>query len=99
MAVTDADVQKIAKLARLRVDDAQLPTLVEQMNGILGHMEVLARVDTSAVAPTTAVGADGMPLRDDVVAPIPMHATAEALTAESRDGFILVPRLSTHGGQ
>jgi len=97
MAVTESDVRKIASLARLQLTSERLPTLVAQMNDILGHMEVLRQVDTSNVTPTTVVGAGGMPLRDDTVAPIPMHAKPSALTAESRDGFILVPRLSTHG--
>jgi aspartyl-tRNA(Asn)/glutamyl-tRNA(Gln) amidotransferase subunit C len=98
MAVTESDVRKIASLARLRVPDEQLPSLVDQLNGILGHMDVLTRVDTTTVTPTAGVGADGMPLRDDVVAPVTMQSTAEAMTAETRDGFTLVPRLSSHGG-
>jgi aspartyl-tRNA(Asn)/glutamyl-tRNA(Gln) amidotransferase subunit C len=98
MAVTESDVRTIAALARLRVTDDQLPALVEQMNDILGHVDVLTRVDTATVTPTSGVGADGMVLREDVVNPIPMRSTADALAAESRDGFILVPRLSTHGG-
>jgi len=98
MAVTESDVRKIANLSRLVVADDQLPSLVEQMNGILGHMDVLTRVDTSKVEPTAGVGADGMPLRPDAVAPIRMQSSAEALTSQTRDGFILVPRLSSHGG-
>lgn len=97
MAVSQSDVLRIAALARLRVPNDQLPTLVDQLNGILAHMDVLTQVDTITVAPTEGGGEHGMPLRDDVVAPIPMRSTAEALTAESHDSFIIVPRLSTHG--
>lgn len=98
MAVTESDVRAIASLARLHVTDDQLPSLVEQMNNILGHVDVLTRVDTTTVTPTSGVGADGMVLREDVANPIPMRSTADALAAESRDGFVLVPRLATHGG-
>ena len=97
MAVTESDVRKIATLARLQVPSDTLPTLVTQLNDILGHMDVLGKVDTTNVSPTTAVGAASMPLREDLADPIPMNATAAELTAESRDGFIIVPRLSTHG--
>jgi aspartyl-tRNA(Asn)/glutamyl-tRNA(Gln) amidotransferase subunit C len=97
MAVSESDVQKIAKLARLHVADDQLLTIANQLNDILSHMDVLQNVDTTSVTPAASMAANGMPLRDDVVAPIPMHSTAAQLTAESRDGFILVPRLSTHG--
>jgi aspartyl-tRNA(Asn)/glutamyl-tRNA(Gln) amidotransferase subunit C len=96
MAVTESDIQKVATLARLRLSPDQLPGLVTQLNDILGHMDVLRQIDTTTVPPTTGVNTAGMPLRDDTVAPIPMRSAAPALTAESRDGFILVPRLSTH---
>jgi aspartyl-tRNA(Asn)/glutamyl-tRNA(Gln) amidotransferase subunit C len=98
MAVTEADVRTIASLARLRISDEQLPSLVEQMNGILGHVDVLAKVDASRVATAVGEKTPGMSLRDDTVAPIPMQISAEGLTSQSRDGFILVPRLSTHMG-
>ncbi len=97
MAVTESDVLKIAGLSRLSVTEEQLPTLVAQLNDILGHMDVLGRVDTTGVAPTAGIGTSGMPLRDDVVAPVSLACPVTALTAEPRNGFILVPRLSTHG--
>ena len=96
MAVTEADVRKIADLARLSLDDAELAVITAQLNGILSHMDVLERVDTSSVEPIAGIGADGMPLRGDAVAPDPMTVTAPMLAPDSRDGFILVPRLATH---
>jgi aspartyl-tRNA(Asn)/glutamyl-tRNA(Gln) amidotransferase subunit C len=97
MAVSESDVQKIARLAHLNLVPSQLPSIVGQLNDILSHMDVLQHVDTAAVMPVADVSIDSMPLREDTVAPIPMQSNAAALTAESRDGFILVPRLSTHG--
>ena len=96
MAVTEAEVRRIAELARLSLADGDVPAVTAQLNSILSHMDVLTRVDTSAVEPIAGIGADGAPLRGDAVAPHPMNTTAPMLTAESRDGFILVPRLSTH---
>jgi aspartyl-tRNA(Asn)/glutamyl-tRNA(Gln) amidotransferase subunit C len=96
MAVSERDVRKVADLARLTIADDAIVTLTAELNGILGHMDVLQQVDTSGVAESGGVGADGAPLRGDDVSPPPMQSTAAALTAESRDGFILVPRLATH---
>ena len=96
MAVTELDVRKIAELARLSLAESELPVITAQLNGILSHMDVLQQVDTSSVEPAAGVGADGMPLRGDSVAPYPMDSTAPVLAPESRDGFILVPRLATH---
>ena len=98
MAVTPADVLKIAGLARLRLDETRVESLTQELNGILAHMEALNRVDTTNVAPTAGGGGadDGMRRRTDIVAPIPMTAEGTSLAAESRGGFILVPRLATH---
>lgn len=99
MAVTEADVRKIADLARLSLDGPEVASVTAQLNGILSHVDVLTKVDTSSVEPISGIGAhgrDGAPLRGDAVAPHPMNTTASVLAPESRDGFILVPRLATH---
>ncbi len=96
MAVTEADVRKIADLARLSIAPESIPIVAAELNGIMRHMDILQQVDTGDVQPSAGVGADGMPLRPDSVAPHPMNSTAPALAADSRDGFILVPRLATH---
>ena len=49
MAVTHDDVRHVAELARLAVDEARLDALVAELNGILGHMDVLSQVDTREV--------------------------------------------------
>lgn len=96
MPVSEKDVRKIADLARLSLADTDLPTITEQMNSILAHMDVLTRVDTSSVGTVDATSESGMRLREDRVAPILMNTTAPLLAPDSRDGFILVPRLATH---
>lgn len=96
MAVTRDDMLHIADLARVGVDDARLEELTRELSSILGHMEVLSQVDTSTVPPAAGVGAGGTPLRpDDRVAPL-MEGTLESFAPLMRDGFFIVPRLSTH---
>ena len=96
MAVTEADIRRIADLARLSLGDESVPAMAAQLNSILAHMDVLTKVDTSSVQPIAGIGADGTPLRGDAVDPYPMNTTAPMLAPQSRDGFILVPRLATH---
>jgi aspartyl-tRNA(Asn)/glutamyl-tRNA(Gln) amidotransferase subunit C len=96
MAVTEADVRHVAELARLGVDERRLPALVQELNGILGHMQVLQAVDTSRVAPTAGVGSSGTPLRPDSGPAIPLARPRELIAPLMRDGFYLVPRLATH---
>jgi aspartyl-tRNA(Asn)/glutamyl-tRNA(Gln) amidotransferase subunit C len=96
MAVTQADVLHIAQLARLGVDEARAEELTRELSSILEHMEVLAQVDTKAVAVTAGVGSGGTPLRTDAGDPAPMTGTLESFAPLMRDGFFIVPRLATH---
>ena len=96
MAVTPDDVRHIAALARLGLDDARIPTLVDQLNGILEHMAVLQKVDTKKVQAVSGVGAEGLPQRVDAGPPYPLAREREAFAPQMADGFFLVPRLATH---
>jgi aspartyl-tRNA(Asn)/glutamyl-tRNA(Gln) amidotransferase subunit C len=96
MAVTIDDVRHLAELARLGIDPQRARSLVAELNTILAHMEVLSKVDTTGVEATVGVGAVGTPLRADVGAPPALARTPEAFAPAMRDGFFVVPRLSTH---
>ena len=99
MAVSEDDVRHVASLARLGVDPARLPSLVRELNGILGHMEELEAVDTGGHA-SDVEGTTATPMRSDVDGqPIPLVAPREAFAPAMRDGFFLVPRLETHEGE
>ena len=96
MSVTLDDVRHIAALARLGLTDDRAQALVAELNTILEHMDVLSKVDTTGIEPVAGVGAAGLPLRPDVGPPIPLAREREAFAPSMRDGFFLVPRLSTH---
>lgn len=94
--VSESDVRHVASLARLGVEPSRIPHLVRELNGILEHMDVLARVDTSVVAPFVPERLDSMPLRPDAVGSEQLSLTMNEIAPEMRDGFFLVPRLATH---
>ena len=96
MAVTLDDVRHIASLARLELEESRAVALVGELNGILEHMEVLSRVDTGSVDAIGAVGLAAAPQRADAGPPIPLARQIDAFAPRPRDGFFLVPRLSTH---
>ncbi len=93
MAVSDADVLHVAALARLAIQTGRVPALVRELNGILDHMAVLETVDVSTVFGDLRTP---MPRRADAVAPIPLVRPLVEFAPAPRDGFLLVPRLSTH---
>jgi aspartyl-tRNA(Asn)/glutamyl-tRNA(Gln) amidotransferase subunit C len=96
MAVTQADVLKVADLARLAVAPDRLDHLVNELNGILAHMDVLEKTDTSAIENNITVPVESTPLRSDSSGPLPMLAPRESFAPSMRDGFFMVPRLATH---
>jgi aspartyl-tRNA(Asn)/glutamyl-tRNA(Gln) amidotransferase subunit C len=96
MAVTENDVRHVAALARVGLPAARVPELVAELNRILDHMDVLSQVDTAAVQPVAGVAAGGAPLRVDGGPQIALARSRDAFVPQTRDGFILVPRLATH---
>ena len=96
VAVSEDEVRHVAALARLGLDPARIPTIAAELNGILAHMDVLSKVDTSAVAPVTGVGAAGTPLRVDGGNQYPLARPRDAFAPAMRDGFFVVHRLATH---
>jgi aspartyl-tRNA(Asn)/glutamyl-tRNA(Gln) amidotransferase subunit C len=97
MSVSPEDVRHVARLARVGLDEAHIPTLVRELNGILEHMEVLQRVEL-APRPSNA-DIEATPLRDDAAPADALQRPREAFAPAMRDGFFLVPRLVTHGAQ
>jgi aspartyl-tRNA(Asn)/glutamyl-tRNA(Gln) amidotransferase subunit C len=96
MAVTREDVRHVAVLARVGLSDTRAASLVAELNAILGHMEVLSRVDTSRLEPVVGTGAERLPLQADRGPCVALTRKLEEFAPAVRDGFLLVPRLATH---
>ena len=85
--------RKVAKLARIRVEDAALPKLAEQLSGILGFMEQLNEVDVSGVDPMTSVTPMRLARRADVVKDGNIQAAILKNAPDAREGFFAVPKV------
>jgi aspartyl-tRNA(Asn)/glutamyl-tRNA(Gln) amidotransferase subunit C len=96
VAVTINDVRHIATLARLGLTDARAEAIVQELNTILGHMDELSKVNTAGVQEAIGVGAQGLPVRHDSGPPFPLERSMDSFAPSLREGFLLVPRLSTH---
>jgi aspartyl-tRNA(Asn)/glutamyl-tRNA(Gln) amidotransferase subunit C len=93
MAVDRDTVAKIARLARIRITEAECEALTGELSNILAWVEQLAALDTETVPPMTSVVARDLPLRDDVVSD---GGEAEAIVQnapEPADGFFTVPKV------
>lgn len=68
MALTTADIDQVALLARLSLTDVEHTQLTRELGSILEYVDQLQKVPTETVAPTTSVVTDDV-LRDDVAVP------------------------------
>ena len=88
MAISRQDVLHVAKLAKLRLEDAEIEPIMADLGKILGYVELLNELDTSGVPPMSHVTVTQSPLRDDRVHPV---VTTDEVLAEaprrSGDGF------------
>ncbi len=93
MSLDAATVRRIAKLARIGVDEADLPRLQGELNGILGWIEQLVEVDVTGVEPLTGGAQMLLRLRPDMVTDGRM---AEAVLSNAPDrvgDFYTVPKV------
>ncbi len=93
MKVDDATVRKIARLARIKVDDTQAKTLESELNGILQWVEQLNEVDTEGVEPMTCVTEMTIKMRKDEVTDGGYPADIVKNAPESAGRFFVVPKV------
>jgi aspartyl-tRNA(Asn)/glutamyl-tRNA(Gln) amidotransferase subunit C len=93
MSVDPQTVRKIASLARIAVTDAQVDAMVPELNNILGWIEQLGEVDTSAVEPMTAVIPNSLRLRDDAVTDGDVRDAVLKNAPQAEHGFFAVPKV------
>lgn len=97
MAITRADVEKIAELARLDLTAEETGLFTEQLSSIIGHVEKLNELDTTDVQPMShcvPVGGDTeYAKRDDKVRPGLGQKLAVENAPDSQSGYFRVPRV------
>ena len=90
----DADtVRRVASLARIRMEPAELDRMEAELNGILGWVEQLQSVPTGGVEPMAGGGAVSLRLREDAVTD---GGDPEAVLANAPDragDFFAVPKV------
>jgi aspartyl-tRNA(Asn)/glutamyl-tRNA(Gln) amidotransferase subunit C len=92
MALSNADVLHIARLANLALTPPEVARLTSELGAILAYVEELKAVDTSDVPATTHVAVLAMPLRADVVVPGLSETEATREAARVVAGGFAVPR-------
>ena len=63
--LTEADVLKVARLARPELESDEVARMTAELSAIVGYVQKLSELDTSDVPPTAQVHVDRIALRDD----------------------------------
>lgn len=93
MKITVAEVEHVARLARLELTPGEKELFARQMDAILGYVEKLKGLNTEGVVPTSHAVPMENAFRDDVVQP-PIGLEKALANAPGRSGsFFAVPKV------
>ena len=93
MSVTNQDVKKVARLARIALPEDQVEPMTDELKNILNWIEQLGEVDVEDVEPMTSVVETSLPMREDVVTDGGIQDKVLANAPKSEDGFFVVPKV------
>lgn len=92
-SIDENTARKVAKLARIRVAEADLPQLAGQLSGIVALMEQLNEVDVTGVEPMTSVTPMRLKRRKDEVTDGGYPERVLKNAPDAREGFFAVPKV------
>ena len=93
MALDKATVAHIAALARIRLSEAELEPLAEELSHILSWVEQLNEVDTTGVAPMASAASASLPMRDDAVTDGGCRDAILGIAPRAARGYFTVPKV------
>lgn len=92
--LTKADILKLARLSRLKLNDAEVDEFQKEISEILGYVEMLDAVDTTGLEPTYQVTGLKNATRPDVVVDYGANQDELLKNVPARDGaYIKVKRM------
>jgi len=93
MSLTTQDVQKIARLARLAMDENEIEAARSQLSGIFTLIAEMQAVDTTGIEPMSHAQDLSQRLRSDVVTEANQREAFQAIAPQVENGLYLVPQV------
>ena len=93
VSIEREDVEKIARLAKLKVSGVVIEQTTQELSNILGFIDQLQAVDTQNIEPMAHPTDATQKLRSDVVTESDNRASFQAIAPASEDGLYLVPKV------
>ncbi len=92
MKISKDEVENIAHLARLKIDDLQKEKMAEQLSNILQYIDKLKDVNVEGVKPSSGAAFMNNVLRDDKLQESPGPVVTLANAPERDEDFYIVPK-------
>lgn len=93
MSLSEADVEKVARLARLAMTRTEIQTARDQLNGIFGLIAEMQAVATDGVAPMSHSQDLAQRLREDKVTESDQRELFQSVAPQVEQGLYLVPKV------
>ena len=93
MSIDRETARRVAKLARIKVEEDSLDALAGDFNAILGFVEQLNEVDVDGVEPMVSVTPMRLKRREDVVTDGDQQEKVLSNAPDAREGFFAVPKV------
>ncbi len=91
--LTQSDVERIAHLARLDIDERESKVFSASLSQILALIEEMNAVDTSSIEPMAHPQDVGLRLREDTVTETDRRAEFQEIAPATEDGLYVVPKV------
>ena len=93
MSLTLDDIQRIAHLARIRLEDSDATKTQSHLNGLFALVEQMQAVDTTGITPMAHARDVQQRLRADVVTETDRRDAFQSIAPKTEAGLYLVPRV------
>ena len=93
MPLSPDEVQRLAMLARIELDEAETAAVRAQLNDIFGLIEQLQAVDTRGVEPMAHAGGAMLRLREDRITETDCRDLYQSVAPQVEQGLYLVPKV------
>ncbi len=93
MSVTRSDIEKVAELARLRLEDDSVDEIVQSITNILALVDQMQAEDTENIEPMANPLDATQRLRADIVTEVNNREAFQAIAPKTEAGLYLVPKV------
>lgn len=93
MAIESSDIAKLAKLARIEINDVDARETASRISDVLALVDQLQAVNTDGVLPMAHPLDAVQKLRPDVISETNQREAFQAIAPATQDGLYLVPKV------